>query len=263
MRGVENILKHIKLVVLIYVICIGFGVCNVQAQDFYISEDPIRIIMCLNQLESNYLYCDVKPINEQGYTFIPGRAFAEYLKYSVMWDADKNAVTIFNQEFSLELTVGDTKVIANDQISYLPVAPYIFNDRIMIPIRYVAEFFDFKVLWADGTDKVQYIWISKSDFLDNSDVEISDDYCAIEWDNNIPILYKLSETGNTARGVHIGDSYSKVIDLYGQPHLINNKEGIAELWYTTPLFPSTGAGSQLVFYIKDDVIIYVKLFPSR
>lgn len=65
------------------------------------------------------------------------------------------------------LTVGGTEATVNGETKSLDVAPAVINDRTMLPIRLIAESFQFEVVW---NEREQTVTITNSGNADQNPV---------------------------------------------------------------------------------------------
>ncbi len=91
--------------------------------------------------------------------------------------------------------------------------------------------------------------------LNNEDVQPDGNYSQLQ--EGIP-YYALKNTGATARGIRLGDTYEDVIEKYGTPHSVSHKETTI-LEYYTPYFPNSSSGSTLIFQTENNVVTTVEL----
>ncbi len=84
---------------------------------------------------------DVPPVERGGIVFVSLRFAAEALNADVSWYRDeKKAVIIFPGDRTVTMIAGRPDVEMGDMQKILPVAPFLFEDRLMIPLRATAEF---------------------------------------------------------------------------------------------------------------------------
>lgn len=89
-------------------------------------------------------------------TFVPIRFIAEAFLCSVEYE--NGVITIVNEGNDIKLTVGKTEAIMNGKPLTLNAAPFIAEDRTLVPIRAISEILAKQVYWInDG-----YIVISDS-----------------------------------------------------------------------------------------------------
>lgn len=94
------------------------------------------------------------PIIQNDRTLLPVRAVVEEMGGSVSWNEDAQEAALVLGEDTIRLTIGSTTAYLNDEAHMLDVAPVVVNDRTMLPIRFIAEGFQFDVAWDGGTQTV-------------------------------------------------------------------------------------------------------------
>ncbi len=89
-------------------------------------------------------------------TMVPVRVIAEALGCEVNWDGETKTAVFEKGSLSVSLTIGDTVVNAaygeeETQVE-IDAAAIIINNRTMVPVRFISEFFSAEVDW-DGETK--------------------------------------------------------------------------------------------------------------
>lgn len=218
------------------------------------TQTEVSVIMIYRGTESlnfEYLQTDVQPFLEPHTIWIPLRAVAEKLGFFVEWNGEQETVKLYENNKTIEVTIGSVMASTNSETRVIEFAPKIVNDRTFVPLSCISELIAKKVECITGIDKKQYIWISSIDLLNNEDVAV-DDGNYYRMDDEIP-LYYLKADGVTARGIRIGDSYKTVLEKYGEAHDISlNNDGTFSVYYVTSAFPATDSGSRLIFYFDKD-----------
>lgn len=111
--------------------------------------EEIRVYVAGKQV----VFSDQKPIIENGRTLLPVRAVSEAMAKSVAYN--NGVVEIADKQKQMTLYIGKQTVAyhQNNTVSAgtLDVTPMVFNGRTMLPIRAIAEFFDYQVDWNDNT----------------------------------------------------------------------------------------------------------------
>lgn len=90
---------------------------------------------------------DVAPYIKGNRTYIPVRFVAEALGASVEWDASTGTATLRSEEAVIRLKTNSNKIIVNDNEFKMDVKPEIVNNRMMVPVRYIAENLNCTVEW--------------------------------------------------------------------------------------------------------------------
>lgn len=96
----------------------------------------------------------IAPVIVNEHTLMPVRAIVEKMGGSVTWDADMQTVGLTYNGSEIQLTINSTTAYLNGAAQTLETAPIIINDRTMLPIRFIAESFDFNVSWDDANQLV-------------------------------------------------------------------------------------------------------------
>ena len=88
---------------------------------------------------------DVAPFIQDSRTYVPFRALTEAFGAEVEYNAENNTVTTKLNGKTVVLTVGSTVLTVNDNTVTMDVAPFIVDDRVVVPVRFVGEAFGFTV----------------------------------------------------------------------------------------------------------------------
>ncbi|MBQ8003222.1 MAG: N-acetylmuramoyl-L-alanine amidase [Clostridia bacterium] len=116
--------------------------------------DPIVLVVDGHTVETK----EMPPIILNGRTMVPAREFFEELGAEVTWDNNAKRVIIEYGDERIILTINSRTVyIGTNSASISPSdpPPKIINDKTMIPVRFVAEEFGFKVEWLNETRTVK------------------------------------------------------------------------------------------------------------
>ena len=100
------------------------------------------------------IFVDTQPFVENDRTFVPIRAISEMMEYDVLWDEETETVTIKNNDDEMKLVIGKDTYTVNGDEKQMDVAPFIKDDRTVVPLRFVAEGFGCDVDWIDDTQTV-------------------------------------------------------------------------------------------------------------
>ena len=221
------------------------------------AEDNIRIILSLGSYENcEFLECDVAPIIVDGYTLVPLRALAEKLGFTVEWYAEDQTVYVRTDTDTLMMTI-DMKIVGvNGNPVEIPVAPQLVNDRALLPLRFIAEYFG-KNVFFDGSGDVKYIWITEFDYLEQGDIVVDDNYRAM---GEIEPFYSLKQDGVTSKGIRIGAPLADVTSAYGNDGKIEiNSSGYTCLTYYTLGIPNSGARGAFHFNFKNNILVSAEI----
>lgn len=92
---------------------------------------------------------DQQPVILEGHTMVPVRAVFEQAGAEVTWDQPTQTATIARNGYTVTIKYGDTGMYKNGERIELEAPAIMINDRVMIPVRAIAEAMDFAVTW-DG-----------------------------------------------------------------------------------------------------------------
>ncbi|WBW50554.1 stalk domain-containing protein [Peptoniphilus equinus] len=112
---------------------------------------PVRLWM-----SGQYLNSDVDPIIQNDRTLVPLRIISENLGYEVEWVAETLTVVLKKpDQTTLTLRINEPYIQEeNKQAQKLDVAPILYNNRTMVPIRVVAENLGLQVDWDNNNRTV-------------------------------------------------------------------------------------------------------------
>lgn len=108
-------------------------------------------------LDGKELSCDVAPQLVNSRTMLPMRAIFESLGAEVNWMGDDEIIIATRGEYMIALQIGNPVMSlqkisdSKNEVIELDVAPYLHNDRTMVPVRAVAEALECQVDWIDET----------------------------------------------------------------------------------------------------------------
>ena len=109
-------------------------------------------------LDGEPIVFDVAPATVNDRTFVPLRAVGEALGAIVDWNEEEQKVTLTREGVVNELVIGSLTAFRTNaqgaQEVTLDAAPFVTNDRTLVPIRYIAESFDMTVDWDEETQTV-------------------------------------------------------------------------------------------------------------
>lgn len=105
------------------------------------------------------------PLIQNERTLVPVRAIVEAMGGSVNWDDETQTALLELNSDIITLTLGSQTAYFNETAHTLDVTPVSINDRTMLPIRFIAESFQFDVEW-DGETKTIIIRKAASEATD-------------------------------------------------------------------------------------------------
>ncbi len=97
---------------------------------------------------------DVAPEIVEGRTVLPLRAVAEALGFAIEWDDATRTITMRKGENTVVMSIGSTSATVNGKPREMEVAPFIKEERTMVPVRFISEGLGFKIEWDAATRSV-------------------------------------------------------------------------------------------------------------
>lgn len=115
-------------------------------------NEPIIVV---NNVERNIDDEGTVPVIIDNRTFLPVRAVVEAMGGSVEWDENSRTVILTKDKNTIKLTIDSDIAFLNNEKQNIDVVPVIKNNRTMLPIRFIAESFNFNVEWNEQTQEVK------------------------------------------------------------------------------------------------------------
>lgn len=97
---------------------------------------------------------DVAPIIQNERTMVPLRVVSENLGVEVSWNQDTKEVTLEDENLNAKFKIGSKTYQANGKKAKTDVAPIVYEDRTLVPIRVIAETLGREVNWNNDTRTV-------------------------------------------------------------------------------------------------------------
>ncbi|WP_372660689.1 copper amine oxidase N-terminal domain-containing protein [Cohnella sp.] len=217
--------------VLFALIATMIGMVSISSMSY--AAAPIEIF-----INDKRISTDTAPIWEKGSILVPVRAVVEALDASVVWDPEKNTVTIRKWSEVIVLTVGKKTASFQGRPRWyseycceidLSTPVKRIKNRVYIPIRFLSQHLGYQVDWKNNMVIIR------------SPLSANDRTTLYEGDLQ------------AARELMIKMSYSSMHTAQSPLEVIGNHEG----FFMTYLFPE---GEALRFYlIRKDIISYVEL----
>lgn len=99
-------------------------------------------------------FFDSKPVYEGGRVLVPLRGVFEELGATVEWDGATKRITAKKLDRTIVLELNNPSARVNEAVVLLDVAPQIRHERVLVPLRFVAEAFGANVEWEEETATV-------------------------------------------------------------------------------------------------------------
>ena len=94
------------------------------------------------------------PVIVNDRTLVPIRAIIEAIGGTASWEAETRTANLNYGKDKIDLVIDSTTAYLNGEAIVIDTAPAIINDRTMLPIRFIAESFQFDVKWDDDTQTI-------------------------------------------------------------------------------------------------------------
>lgn len=98
------------------------------------------------------MFDNMQPIERGGRVLVPLRGVFEKLGASVGYEAASQKVTVRKGDDIIELTVGDSSALKNQQTIPMSAKAIVRKGSTMVPLRFLAESLDANVQW-DGAKR--------------------------------------------------------------------------------------------------------------
>ena len=123
---------------------------NAGAFDYITSKKPDKPV----NVKVYDQYIDFSTVNqwpfiENGRTMVPLRAVFEVMNCKVRWDESSSSAVIEYEGTKIIVPANSNTVFINGKESKLDVPAKLLKGRIMVPLRFISEAIDKKVIWND------------------------------------------------------------------------------------------------------------------
>jgi len=116
-----------------------------------LAADPIKVVV--NGKTVNFT--DAQPfIDANGRTLVPVRFVSLELGCDVYWDQKTQTATVYRGLIKVELTVDQKDINVLGVKKTMDTAALYMEERVLVPVRFVAEAFGCEVVWDDATRTV-------------------------------------------------------------------------------------------------------------
>ncbi len=100
---------------------------------------------------------DVDPTIVNGRMLVPLRQVFEKMGAEVIWDETAKTATCNLNDTSVKVTLNSPVASINGESFLLDAAPLVVNDRILVPVRFIAEGLGATVTWREATKTAEII----------------------------------------------------------------------------------------------------------
>lgn len=106
-------------------------------------------------IDGELLYCEVPPLVQENRVLVPMRAIFEALGAELTWNGISQQAMAMSGETYITLTLWDPIAEINSQPVVLDVPPQAVSERILVPLRFVAEALGCQVMWHGDSQSVE------------------------------------------------------------------------------------------------------------
>ncbi len=117
---------------------------TVEQENVYDLESPICV-----KVNGTYLYMDAEPFLLNQRTYVPIRAIAEALGAEVSWDEETEVALIEQEDTTIQMQEGERYAFVNEEKQELENSIQKREDRLFVPVRFIAENFEAEVSWDE------------------------------------------------------------------------------------------------------------------
>ncbi len=110
---------------------------------------PAYAAQSIIKIDGVTITTDAAPEVKNNRTMVPLRVISENLGATVNWIDSK--ITLTNNNMQITLKPNSNTVIKNGKTELLDVQPYLKNNRLFVPIRFIAETFGCQVNYQNST----------------------------------------------------------------------------------------------------------------
>jgi hypothetical protein len=121
---------------------------------FLISLSPACRANIKLVIDNKKVFLDTEPMIRQASGFVPLRGVFEALKAQVSYDKGRQLVTAVRGKRTVLLTVGSNTAKVDGIKTIMPIPAFLYNNRTLVPLRFVTESLGCEVLWEPATSTV-------------------------------------------------------------------------------------------------------------
>ncbi len=133
-------MKRLICALTVLVMCIGIGTSAFAEQPITVKIKDVPVV-----------FPDQEPVKLNDRVLVPMRAIFEALGATVVWNDINQTAVGQKSGKQVQITVNSTTVNINGKITPLDQPAILMNDRVLVPVRVIAESFGAKVGWDDTT----------------------------------------------------------------------------------------------------------------
>ena len=96
-------------------------------------------------------------LNKNGHLFLPMRNFFELIGTSVYWDQKTKTVSAVRNKHRVDITLNSKSANVNGKKVIINEAPFLYQDKTYVPIRFLSEHLGGHVKWNQQAKKVEIL----------------------------------------------------------------------------------------------------------
>jgi hypothetical protein len=120
-------------------------------------------------VDGKKVYMDTNPVSKNSTIFVPLRGIFERMNATVVYNKQKNLVTAVRGDKTIRLTPGQNHAYVNGFRSHMSQPPFIWKDRLYVPLRFLSESLGCRVGWYPPSRTVAISTNPNKDPLDEFD----------------------------------------------------------------------------------------------
>lgn len=141
--------KGIMITLIAAILAVGLTAGMAAAADL-----PTTITVKVNDQQ---IALDVAPVIDQGRTMVPLRGILEKMGATVQWDPGAKKVVVAGSGHTVTIQPGSYTAIIDGQAVAQEVAAKVIQGRILVPLRFISESMNAKVIWVSSTRTVEIL----------------------------------------------------------------------------------------------------------
>lgn len=143
-------MKKILMIMMIVLL----SLTSVYGEDTLGLEDVVETSVKIND---KYLKADTNHILVGDTVFVVGKYLVESFGGKVQWSSKSQTTRILYNDQIIDLKIGSKTAYVDGVEKTLYKAPFIYQDRTMIPLKFVSEIFACQVTWVQDTYTVELV----------------------------------------------------------------------------------------------------------
>jgi outer membrane protein assembly factor BamB/fibronectin type 3 domain-containing protein len=97
---------------------------------------------------------EAPPLLQSQRTFVPLRFISEIVGGTVQWDPQEKRIQVLYKQNEVVLWIGKREILVNGKTAEIDAAPFILNNRTLVPLRFVTEPLGATIEWDGATQTI-------------------------------------------------------------------------------------------------------------